>query len=290
MTPEPIQPILLEDENEEDEDYEPYDAEIDGTFCNFCGNELDPEGYCPNWESEIRPDLPEAMDEDAEYDPNLHGTFCNYCGGPYLPDGTCPACEAPEPKKASASTGLFSYGSWKVHAIIIVIYVAITTPITWWICLTSPALYALIAALTNTSNLVALGYSVYIYYLVDTSKREAIKKAQEKGIDVPNLDEALGMIYSKFKQFDDWFEANKHQLKKLERKISKIDLSDMVDSIEELTKISDSIKESGLTSADMAEFFRVMPKAMERLKKFIDEEEMKLSDIPDSCLTNPPKK
>lgn len=271
----------------EEDQYEEYNPEIDGTFCNYCGKPLDAEGYCPDWEKELRPEF--EYSEDMEYDPHLHGSYCNYCGGLYFPDGTCPKCDEPEPEPITIKSKTISYGSWKVHAIVLVAYVLITTPLTWYMCLYSPEANAFIDALTNTSNMVALAYAVYIYYLYDETKREAIQKAKAKGIDVPNLDEALGMIYTKFKAFDTWFESNKHELQEIEKKFNQIDMSQMLNSLEELSKIAVAIKDSGMSTEDMAEFLHYMPKAMDRLKQFIDEEETKLSDIPDDCLRSTSK-
>lgn len=60
--------------------------------------------------------------------------------------------------------------SWKKHAIAITVYILVSTPLTVWAYTLSPLAQAIIESITNTSNLIALFYAVYIYRLYDEAK------------------------------------------------------------------------------------------------------------------------
>lgn len=124
--------------------------------------------------------------------------------------------------------------SWKFHAAVVALYVVISTPLTWWLGVLYPQLRWPIECITNTTNMVALGYAVYIYYLFDTGKEEAKRKAMEKGLEVPSVEELMGNIMARIKSLDDWWKKNEKKIESFMGVIERVDLEKVARAIEKM--------------------------------------------------------
>jgi len=125
---------------------------------------------------------------------------------------------------------------WKKHSIVILVYLVISTPLTYILCFTYPQFALFIESFTNTTNNIALVYAVFIFYIYDKNKSKAIEKAKNEGLEVPELDIILAKVYKQIKKFDEWHKKNEKQLENLNTLIEKMDFETMIKNIDKNKK------------------------------------------------------
>jgi len=136
-------------------------------------------------------------------------------------------------------------GSWKIHAIVIFILLVVTTAILWVGAMNNVIPMQLQIAANFALNWTALAYAIFIYKLYDTSKQQAIKQAQEKGIEVPSVEEFLGVAAEMFKEADDWWKANKEKVEGFMHALENVDIEKLGKAIEKLTPELDKFVSKG---------------------------------------------
>lgn len=136
--------------------------------------------------------------------------------------------------------------SWKFHAMVISVTVAVVTPLLTAYVLTLgvdyPLPLLLLMITTNITNLLALSYSVYVYSLYDRARTQAVERLKKEGVEVVSLEDGISQILSKTKPLMEWLENNDEQIKNLLTRAGKIDMNAILRFIDDTNEIYEAIR------------------------------------------------
>ena len=136
--------------------------------------------------------------------------------------------------------------SWKFHAVVIAVTVAVVTPLLTAYLLTLnvdyPLPLLLLMITTNITNLLALSYSVYVYSMYDRAREQAVERLRREGVEVVSLEDGISQILSKTKPLMEWLEENDTQIKELLSRAEKVDMAAILKFIDDTNEIYDAVR------------------------------------------------
>ena len=139
---------------------------------------------------------------------------------------------------------------WKKHSIVLVVVLAISQPVIFFVYKAYPDIFVQFVILTMTSNIVAQIYAVVIFRIYDQAQNRAVRKAEAEGFHVDSIEDGLAKILPEIRKLRDWVEKQKPGLEKMGKILEHTDMTKLAGFFAFVGRISAEVEKSGLKLTD----------------------------------------